>query len=235
MAAGSGDPGARCRRCARRWIRYENAGKLSVALDIETTRLLLGAVPAAFHAGVHEILLIGFGLAVAEFLGTRGAPIGIDVEGHGRDEELAAEVDLSRTVGWFTAKYPVALAVDGLGWAQVAAGGAALGALVKNAKERLRALPDGLTYGLLRYLNSDVDLDGADPVIGFNYLGRLGAAATEISDGGWRICQDGGFGHRGRRGGAHAAGPHRGAQRRHHRHRHRPAPARQLDLGALGA
>ena len=171
---------------------YENAGKLSEALDIETTRLLLGAVPAAFHAGVHEILLIGFGLAVAEFLGTRGAPIGVDVEGHGRDEELAPELDLSRTVGWFTARYPVALAVDGLGWAQVAAGGAALGALVKNAKERLRALPDGLTYGLLRYLNSDVDLDGPYPVIGFNYLGRLGAAATEISDGGWRLCQDGG-------------------------------------------
>jgi amino acid adenylation domain-containing protein/thioester reductase-like protein/non-ribosomal peptide synthase protein (TIGR01720 family) len=171
---------------------YENAGKLSGALDIETTRLLLGEVPAAFHAGVHEILLIGFGLAVAEFLGTRGAPIGVDVEGHGRDEELAPELDLSRTVGWFTARYPVALAVDGLGWAQVAAGGAALGALVKNAKERLRALPDGLTYGLLRYLNSDVDLDGPDPVIGFNYLGRLGAAATEISDGGWQLCQDGG-------------------------------------------
>jgi amino acid adenylation domain-containing protein/thioester reductase-like protein/non-ribosomal peptide synthase protein (TIGR01720 family) len=171
---------------------YENAGKLSEALGIETTRLLLGEVPAAFHAGVHEILLIGFGLAVAEFLGTRGAPIGVDVEGHGRDEELAPELDLSRTVGWFTARYPVALAVDGLGWAQVAAGGAALGALVKNAKERLRALPDGLTYGLLRYLNSDVDLDGPDPVIGFNYLGRLGAAATEISDGGWRLCRDGG-------------------------------------------
>ena len=37
--------------------------------------------------------------------------------------------------------------------------------------------PIGLTYGLLRYLNTDVDLPGADPTIGFNYLGRLGAAA----------------------------------------------------------
>ena len=134
-------------------------GSLSVSLDVETTRLLLGEVPAAFHAGVHDILLIAFGLAWAEFLGT-GAPIGIDVEGHGRDEDLAADVDLSRTVGWFTTKYPVSLTVGGLRWAQVVAGDAALGPVIKDAKEQLRALPDGLTYGLLRYLNPDVDLAG---------------------------------------------------------------------------
>ena len=46
--------------------------------------MLLGEVPAAFHAGVGDILLIAFGLAWAEFLGTGGASIGIDVEGHGR-------------------------------------------------------------------------------------------------------------------------------------------------------
>ena len=121
---------------------YASAGHLSVALDVETTRMLLGEVPAAFHAGVHDILLIAFGLAWAEFLGTGGAPIGIDVEGHGRHEELAADVDLSRTVGWFTTKYPVSLAVGGLAWAQVIAGEAALGAVIKDAKEQLRALPD---------------------------------------------------------------------------------------------
>ena len=68
---------------------FASAGQLSVELDVETTRMLLGEVPAAFHAGVQDILLIAFGLAWAEFLGTGGAPIGIDVEGHGRHEELA--------------------------------------------------------------------------------------------------------------------------------------------------
>ena len=101
-------------------------------------------MPAAFHAGIHDILLIAFRLAWAEFLGNRGAPIGIDVEGHGRHEELAADVDLSHTVGWFTTKYPVALAVGGLSWAQVVAGDAALGTRIKDAKEQLRALPEGL-------------------------------------------------------------------------------------------
>ena len=86
--------------------------------------------------------------------GHRRRPIGIDVEGHGRQEELGPRVDLSRTVGWFTTKYPVSLTVGGLSWAQVVAGEAALGALIKDAKEQLRSLPDGLTYGLLRYLNT---------------------------------------------------------------------------------
>ncbi|BBY00512.1 non-ribosomal peptide synthetase [Mycobacterium seoulense] len=167
---------------------YETAKQLSVSLDVDTTRMLLGEVPAAFHAGVQDILLIAFGLAWARFVGT-GAPIGIDVEGHGRHEELGPHVDLSRTVGWFTTKYPVALTVGELDWTQVMAGDPALGLLVKKAKEQLRALPNPLTYGLLRYVNSEVDLDGSDPVIGFNYLGRLGAAA-DLPGEMWRISQD---------------------------------------------
>ncbi|ORW75374.1 non-ribosomal peptide synthetase [Mycobacterium sherrisii] len=171
---------------------YVTAEQLSAELDVETTKLLLGEVPAAFHAGVQDILLIAFALAWAEFLGTGGAPLGIGVEGHGRHEELARGVDLSRTVGWFTTKYPVSLSVGGLGWSQVAAGEAALGPVIKDAKEQLRSLPDPLTYGLLRYLNDDVDLHGTDPVIGFNYLGRLGAGtAAELSGDLWRISEEG--------------------------------------------
>jgi glycopeptidolipid biosynthesis protein len=168
----------------------DRAGSLSESLDPATTRLLLGDVPAAFHAGVQDILLIAFGLALAEFLGTGSAPVGIDVEGHGRAEELAENVDLSRTVGWFTTKYPVSLAVGGLSWAQVTAGDAAVGELVKDAKEQLRSQPDGLTYGLLRYLNPDVELAGPDPTVGFNYLGRLGAASAEASEDLWRVSTE---------------------------------------------
>ena len=169
---------------------FEVAGHLSVQLDAESTRMLLGEVPAAFHAGVHDILLIAFALACAEFSGVGGAPVGIDVEGHGRHEELAPDVDLTRTVGWFTTKYPVALSVGGLDWAQVLAGEAALGAVIKEAKEQLRALPDGLTYGLLRYLNPEVDLDAVDPPIGFNYLGRIGGSGAITSDDLWQISPD---------------------------------------------
>ncbi len=179
---------------------YATAGNLSVDLDAATTLMLLGDVPAAFHAGINDILLIAFGLACAEFFGTLSAaetgatPICIDVEGHGRREELGADgdvIDLSRTVGWFTTKYPVALNLSGLTWAQVVAGDARLGALVKAAKEQLRAVPDGLDYGALRYLNNAVDLDVVDPAIGFNYLGRQGVTTAEASGELWQIHQDG--------------------------------------------
>jgi non-ribosomal peptide synthase protein (TIGR01720 family) len=170
---------------------YASAGQLSVSLDAETTQALLGEVPAAFHAGIQDILLIAYALAVAEFSGAGAAAIGIDVEGHGRAEELAVDADLSRTVGWFTTKYPVSLNVGGLSWPQVIAGEAALGQVIKNAKEQLHTLADGLTYGLLRYLNPDIDLAGSDPSIGFNYLGRLGAAAAAGSGDLWQISPDG--------------------------------------------
>uniref|UniRef100_UPI0009FE5DC5 non-ribosomal peptide synthetase n=1 Tax=Mycobacterium avium TaxID=1764 RepID=UPI0009FE5DC5 len=52
------------------------------------------------------------------------------------------------------------------------------------------ALPDGLSYGLLRYLNPEIEVQGPDPVIGFNYLGRLGGAAADLSDEHWRLSPD---------------------------------------------
>ncbi|MGH3583273.1 MAG: condensation domain-containing protein, partial [Mycobacterium sp.] len=81
---------------------YASAGHLTASLDAETTRQLLGEVPAAFHAGIQDILLIAFGLAWAEFSGSGDdGSIGIDVEGHGRYDDispdLSPDVDLSRT------------------------------------------------------------------------------------------------------------------------------------------
>ena len=172
---------------------YASAGQLSVSLDAETTRMLLGEVPAAFHAGIQDILLIAFGLAVAEFLGAGAAPIGIDVEGHGRAEELAPDVDLSRTVGWFTTKYPVSLTVGGLSWAQVTAGEAALGD-ADQGRQRAASRPARSVDLRSAALSEPRCRPGTsrDPPIGFNYLGRLGAPAqAAAADDVWRIGPDG--------------------------------------------
>ena len=118
---------------------FATAGLLSAELDAETTRMLLGEVPAAFHAGVHEILLIAFGLAVAEFLGAGAAPVAIDVEGHGRQEELGRRRGLVAHGGLVHHQVPGVVGPGRAAWAQVVAGEAALGAVVKDAKEQLRA------------------------------------------------------------------------------------------------
>ena len=112
--------------------------------------------------------------------GGRSGAVLVDLEGHGR-EEPSAGVDLSRTVGWLTSLCPVRLDIGGIDLDEALAGGAALGRALKLIKEQLRALADnGLGYGLLRYLNPETasHLSGyAAPQIGFNYLGRLAAAA----------------------------------------------------------
>ena len=39
----------------------------------------------------------------------QGEPLLIDVEAHGREVGLVPGINLSRTIGWFTSVYPVAL------------------------------------------------------------------------------------------------------------------------------
>ena len=115
------------------------------------------------------------------------------------------------------------------------AGEAVLGAVVKDAKEQLRAVPDPLTYGLLRYSNADVDLAGSDPPIGFNYFGRLGGSATELPGDMWRICPDGSSVTSVATAVPmplmHTVELNAGSDR----HRRRSAAARRLDVGAVGS
>jgi non-ribosomal peptide synthase protein (TIGR01720 family) len=161
------------------------AQHVTLELPIAPTRTLLTQAAAAFHAGINDVLLSALVLALADFRLRRGQggahAVLLDLEGHGR-EEIFGDVDLSRTVGWFTSLYPVRLDPGGLDLPEALAGGPALGHLVKRIKEQLRAIPDhGLGYGLLRYLNADTacELAGfAGPQIGFNYLGRFPAATS---------------------------------------------------------
>ena len=123
----------------------------------------------------------------------------LDLEGHGREEAFGREevfgreeglgregggdIDLTRTVGWFTSLYPVRLDPGPLDLEDALAGGAALGRALKTIKEQLRAVPGkGLGYGLLRYLNGDTagPLGGLPaPQLGFNYLGRFADGGAE--------------------------------------------------------
>jgi non-ribosomal peptide synthase protein (TIGR01720 family) len=143
---------------------------------------LVNQVPGAFHCGVHEVLLAALAAALPHWRARRGGRPGggllVDIEGHGR-AALAADVDLSRTVGWFTSAYPVRLDAGDADPAAIRSGGPAAAQLVKTVKEQVRAVPaDGLGYGLLRYLNPDTGPElAARPVprVGFNYLGRFTA------------------------------------------------------------
>ncbi|WP_189954483.1 non-ribosomal peptide synthetase, partial [Streptomyces roseolus] len=167
---------------------------LSGELPASLTTALLGPAPAAFRAGVNDLLLTAFALAVAHWRGEEDAPVLVDLEGHGRNEELVPGADLSRTVGWFTAVHPVRLAAGRVTAADLAEHGPAVGDAIKRIKEQLRAVPDGgLGHGLLRHLNPDTAprLHGlARARFGFNYLGRF-AAEQGAGEDGWPLLGSG--------------------------------------------
>jgi amino acid adenylation domain-containing protein/non-ribosomal peptide synthase protein (TIGR01720 family) len=151
------------------------AETLTVTLDADETRALLREVPRAYSSHVEEALLTGLAQGLAAWTGSVTALV--DLEGHGR-EEIFAEVDLSRTVGWFTSLYPVALDL---------AGCASPGDALKRVKEQLRRVPDrGLGYGMLRYLaprgSEPPPLAACPrPEVVFNYLGQIDQALDPSS------------------------------------------------------
>jgi amino acid adenylation domain-containing protein/non-ribosomal peptide synthase protein (TIGR01720 family) len=152
------------------------ARSVSVRLDADETRALLQEVPAAYRTQINDVLLAALADAVGRWTG--GARVRLALEGHGREEEVAPGIDLTRTVGWFTSAYPVVLDVSGA---------AGPGERLTRVKEQLRAVPlRGIGYGVLRYLGRDAAVRAAlaaqpEPEIGFNYLGQFdqGTGAAE--------------------------------------------------------
>ncbi|MFF4764683.1 amino acid adenylation domain-containing protein, partial [Streptomyces sp. NPDC001292] len=170
--------------------------RVELRLPVSVTSQLLTRVPAAFHAGVDDVLLAGLVAAVEEWRRGRGRPLSggllVDVESHGR-VPLSDEMDLTRTVGWFTSSHPLRLDAGGADHARVRAGGPEAGRLLKRVKEQVRAVPgDGLGYGLLRYGNPETApaFEGLPSAqIGFNYLGRF-TPADRTAGGSWRPDAD---------------------------------------------
>jgi len=150
------------------------AGVVEELSEAYTSKLLKQA-PEVYHTQINDLLLAALALALQQWRGAEGGEtvrVKVNLEGHGRHQELGDELgeglDLSRTVGWFTALYPVVLEVRA---------GETLDAHVKRVKEQLRGVPEqGLGYGLLRYLRDDEvsrRLEAAgEAQLSFNYLGQ---------------------------------------------------------------
>ncbi|RKG99379.1 amino acid adenylation domain-containing protein, partial [Corallococcus sp. CA053C] len=145
---------------------FASARGVTVSLDEEETRLLLQEVPAAYRARIDDVLLAALMQALTAWTGQ--SRLLVDLEGHGR-EDLFDDVDLSRTVGWFTSLYPALLTVPEA---------ASPGDAVRAVRETLAKVPGrGLGHGLLRYLREDEAarrlraLPAAE--VSFNYLGQF--------------------------------------------------------------
>ncbi|WP_435795219.1 amino acid adenylation domain-containing protein [Nocardia aurea] len=160
----------------------ETAGKIRLRLPAEVTETVLTTIPARFHGGANDALLAALALALARWRRTRDMTVGgevISLEGHGREEQAVPGADLVGTVGWFTTRFPVRLALRDIDLDDAFAGGEAAGLAIKQVKEQLRAVPDnGIGYGMLRALDprGHAELGSSpEPQISVNYLGRVAA------------------------------------------------------------
>ncbi|GAA0613078.1 non-ribosomal peptide synthase/polyketide synthase [Streptomyces crystallinus] len=148
-----------------------DAREVTVRLDRRRTDELLRRVPAVYRTRIDDVLLTALGRVLADWTGHD--TVAVALEGHGREDQLFEDVDLSRTVGWFTTLFPLALTVPAGAW----------GGALKAVKEQLRAVPGrGIGYGALRHLARDPRLAAAPmPGISFNYLGRFDWSADDAA------------------------------------------------------
>ncbi|HEX6717999.1 MAG TPA: amino acid adenylation domain-containing protein [Pyrinomonadaceae bacterium] len=155
-----------------------SAQMYTVWLPVEDTEALLQTFPA-YRVQTNEVLMTALAEAFRAWTGQTTWLV--DVEGHGR-AELSADIDVSRTVGWFTTIYPVLQSVS--------PDTAPLEAL-KTVKERMRQVPrQGLDYGLLRFLSREADLTEqlqAQPKaeISFNYAGQFDQTLPKLAGFEW--------------------------------------------------
>ncbi|MBA1200955.1 non-ribosomal peptide synthetase [Pseudomonas capeferrum] len=148
---------------------HRHAQTLAIGLDAEQTRRLLQQAPAAYHTQVNDLLLTALARTLCRWTGDD--EVLVQLEGHGRDG-LFEDMDLTRSVGWFTNAYPLRLNP------QAGEGDAARATSIKRIKEQLRQVPHkGQGHGVLRYL---ADAAGRERMaalpqarITFNYLGQF--------------------------------------------------------------
>lgn len=152
------------------WVsvrRFRDVRSEELILSKEETTDLLKNVHKAYGTQANEIMLSILGLSIQEWSGLDN--VLINLEGHGR-EEIISNMNIKRTVGWFTSFYPVVLTMNE---------GKSLDQYVNTIKDSLRNVPNkGIGYGILKYMSELEEYDRKSfrykPEINFNYLGQFG-------------------------------------------------------------
>ncbi len=146
-------------------------------LDPASTRKLLDVVIPKFETQLSDLVTAVLGVAISGWSGND--KVQIKVEGQGR-EAISDDLNLSRSIGWFTSFYPIAFEVDG---------SQPLDSRIATAIKDVESIPSrGISYTALRYLNEDDEIRQqmnaiAEPEIAFNFTGQMaeGDSPAQIS------------------------------------------------------
>ena len=143
---------------------------VEAALDKEETDTLVRKAPPHYGVRMDELLLAALALALKDWTGR--IEHAVMIESHGRN---FGDCDLSRTVGWCTAFYPLVLRATS----------DSPNAVLKETKAVFRNVPtEGVGYLLLQYgatpslINQGVGVQ-KEPDIIFNYFGQIDRGVPE--------------------------------------------------------
>lgn len=120
---------------------------------------------------VQTLLIAALVLTLGEY--SQSNHLLLDIEGHGR-EPLFEQVDVSRTLGWFTTVFPVVfdLALNPIG-----------AEFFNHVRTTIKSVPNkGIGHGILRELSVIEALkQGQQPQVCFNYLGKTDSQSKSTS------------------------------------------------------
>ena len=146
--------------------KVSDSSSIEMRISKEYTDKLLRNTNKAYNTEINDVLLAALGLAIKEWTGEN--KVLVSLEGHGR-EDIIPNMNITRTIGWFTSIYPVILDCEK---------SYDIGYYVKVVKEGLRKIPNkGVGYNILKYITpkeyiSDLEFK-LNPQISFNYLGQF--------------------------------------------------------------
>lgn len=139
-------------------VEEKDIEQIHFSLDIETTDLIQEA-NKAYHTKTEELLVTALIHSIGNWSAYQNITIGF--ERHGR-ETLGSQLDVSKTVGWFTSYFPLRFTHEPH---------KNIANQIIAIKEHMRAVPQGgIRYGVLRYLKNAFG-DIGNPEIVFNFLG----------------------------------------------------------------
>ncbi len=140
-------------------IKVENTNRIQGSLSTEQTEFLLKDSRKIYHTDVLTLLVIALVKTIQEW--TNKQEIVIELENHGRHFE---NIDVSKTIGWFTAMFPV----------KIIHKEKELKEQIKSIKEQIKKIPNnGVGYGILKYITKSVKAQKDTSEIRFNYLGQF--------------------------------------------------------------
>jgi non-ribosomal peptide synthase protein (TIGR01720 family) len=155
-------------------LAHERTERTTRVLERTYPHELSDGIARSFGARTESHLLSCLLVAVNQW--THHEVLTVELEGHGRESVL--ELDVTRTMGWFTTIYPVTVRLGSDRSPE---------AVLSLVERSLASVPrHGFGYGALRYLHHDprvraVLASQRRPSLRFNYLGRFDSMANESS------------------------------------------------------